>query len=281
LVLLHGWTDSWLTWLQVVPELEKHHRVFAPMLPGHFGAAPWQIPEPLHISQLVDAVEKQLDEAGITTAHLAGNSLGGWLALELAARGRAESVIAICPAGGWVSHDRLERRGIRYFKQGRFMARLVAPKAESLARRPRLRTYAMKDLVAYPGRTTPEALVAGIRGAARCDLTPALIELIRSEGFGELGPIDCPVHIAWGTKDRLIRWPRCYVRFPALVPEAEWVPLEGLGHLAQRDAPGTVARAILEVTRGAEAIRNLNGQAAAASGAGLTKKTAPATRAVS
>jgi pimeloyl-ACP methyl ester carboxylesterase len=269
LVLLHGWSDDWRTWQSVIPELEKHHKVFAPTLLGHFGGPPWPIRDPLHFYQIVDDLERQLNEAGITTAHFAGNSFGGWLALELAVRRRAESVVAINPAGGWEPHDRNERRGLRYFKQGRFMARLVAPQAESLAQHDWLRRYAFKDVVAYPGRITPEAFVASIRGAARCDFTPPAINLIRTEGFGDLGPIDCPVRIAWGTEDRLIRWPGCYVRFPDLVPRAEWVPLEGLGHLAQRDAPGTVARTILEVTGRSKAISGITGKAAPAASASL------------
>ena len=50
---------------------------------------------------LADAVERALDEAGFERAHIAGNSLGGYVALQLAARGRAETVVALAPAGGW------------------------------------------------------------------------------------------------------------------------------------------------------------------------------------
>ena len=50
---------------------------------------------------MIDDAERQLDELGIEKAHLAGNSMGGWVALELARRGRALSVCALSPAGLW------------------------------------------------------------------------------------------------------------------------------------------------------------------------------------
>jgi len=55
---------------------------------------------------LVDQTERSIDAAGIDTAHFVGNSLGGYLALRLAARGRARSVVALAPAGGWATGDR-------------------------------------------------------------------------------------------------------------------------------------------------------------------------------
>lgn len=71
LVLLHGFMDTWRTWQLVLPALERRHTVFAPTLPGHAGGPP--LPEDLHRSVLVDAVETMMDDAGIATAHIAGN----------------------------------------------------------------------------------------------------------------------------------------------------------------------------------------------------------------
>jgi pimeloyl-ACP methyl ester carboxylesterase len=103
LLCLHGFLDTWRTWELVLPVLERHHEVLAPTLPGHAGGVP--IGRRLTIEVLADGVECAMEEAGFDTAHLAGNSLGGYLALELAARGRAESVVAFAPAGGWVGDD--------------------------------------------------------------------------------------------------------------------------------------------------------------------------------
>ena len=83
--------------------LERRHDVLAPTLPGHAGGPP--LTGELSDALLADAVERAMDEAGFATAHIAGNSLGGFVALQLAARGRAESVVALAPTGGWAAGD--------------------------------------------------------------------------------------------------------------------------------------------------------------------------------
>src|SRR5437763_11581933 len=103
LVCLHGFTGTWRMWELVLPALERHHDVLAPTLPGHAGGPP--APKPLSDQALPDALERLMDEAGLERAHLVGNSLGGFLALQLAARGRADSVVALAPAGGWAARD--------------------------------------------------------------------------------------------------------------------------------------------------------------------------------
>ncbi|MGH2849603.1 MAG: alpha/beta fold hydrolase, partial [Solirubrobacteraceae bacterium] len=90
LLCLHGFTDTWRTWELVLPHLERIHDVLAPTLPGHAGGAP--VACDAGADELTDVLERLLDRAGIATAHVVGNSLGGYLALRLAMRGRARSV---------------------------------------------------------------------------------------------------------------------------------------------------------------------------------------------
>jgi len=54
---------------------------------------------------LADAIERPMDDAGFGRAHLVGNSPRGFVAVQLAARGRDESVVALAPAGGWAQGD--------------------------------------------------------------------------------------------------------------------------------------------------------------------------------
>ena len=108
MVCLHGIADTWRTWQLVLPALERHHDVLAPTLPGHAGGPP--IDGDAGAALLGDAVERAMDKAGFATAHLVGNSLGGYLALHLAARGRADTVVALAPAGGWAAGDDSFRR---------------------------------------------------------------------------------------------------------------------------------------------------------------------------
>ena len=91
-----------------MPALERRHDVLAPTLAGHAGGPP--IESEITDAVLADGVERAMDEAGFATAHIVGNSLGGYVALQLAARGRAETVAALAPAGGWAQGDESYRQ---------------------------------------------------------------------------------------------------------------------------------------------------------------------------
>src|SRR5438034_3071201 len=97
LLLIHGFSATWHAWAPIAAALSSDFDVLAPTLPGHSGGAP--LDPPKTIAGLSDRVEALLDEVGWPEPHVAGFSLGGWLALELAKRGRARSVTAIAPAG--------------------------------------------------------------------------------------------------------------------------------------------------------------------------------------
>src|SRR5205085_10363993 len=103
LVCLHGFADTWRVWELVLPALERRHDVLAPTLAGHAGGPP--LDRAVDDAVIADAIERAMDAAGFETAHIAGNSLGGFVALQLAARGRARSVVAFAPAGGWGKGD--------------------------------------------------------------------------------------------------------------------------------------------------------------------------------
>jgi len=196
-----------------------------------------------------DALERQLDEIGFDRAHLVGSSLGGWLALVLAARGRALSVSAICPAGGWYPNSREDLTIALYFVRNAIAMRAGNWWISPMAARPRLRRFALRDLVAPGTRLTADQARLMFEGAAGCQALHETLALgRRTTMFGDLGPIECPVRIMYGTRDRLIRWPRHYVRMRRLLPDAEYVPLEGMGHLAVWDDPERVADLVLEVT---------------------------------
>ena len=65
--------------------------------------------------------------------HIVGNSLGGYVSLQLAARGRAESVVALAPAGGWARGDESFKDTLGYYATTQDQVRAVAPHAEAIA----------------------------------------------------------------------------------------------------------------------------------------------------
>ena len=92
LVLIHGFSGIPAMWDPMLPGLQERFEVRSLGLAGHFGCTPFPDGAEMGSRSLFDALERDLDEAGFETAHICGNSLGGWAALELANRGRARRV---------------------------------------------------------------------------------------------------------------------------------------------------------------------------------------------
>jgi pimeloyl-ACP methyl ester carboxylesterase len=248
LVLIHGFTDTWRTWELVLPALEREHDVLAITLPGHAGGPP--TPDPMTETALADAVEQAMDEAGIETAHIAGNSLGGYLTLQLAARGRARSAVALAPAGGWEPGDSGAADALRQFVLIRDLLLQARPDIDAIAASPAGRRRATA-LTAVEYEHIPSELIAHImRGAADCDATLPFTRFTRDHGWPLEGErISCPVRIVWGRSDAILPWPAAAARYrDGLVPGADWVTLPGVGHCPQLDVPDRAAELILEVT---------------------------------
>ena len=110
LLLLHGVGAIWRAWSPVLPYLESHHDVIVPTLAGHGGGPPLDPQVAPSVQALADALEEELDKLGLQKVHIAGNSLGGWLGMELARRGRARSLVLFSPAGAWHSQRGIELR---------------------------------------------------------------------------------------------------------------------------------------------------------------------------
>ena len=250
LVCLHGFTDTWRTWELVLPALESHHDVLAPTLAGHAGGP--AIEGEVSDTALVDAVERAMDEAGFETAHIVGNSLGGQLSFQLATRGRAKSVVALAPAGGWAQGDECFRETLDYFETMQDLLKTAAPQAEAILASPEGRRRATQHIVTNFEHIPVGLLAHQMRGAASCPAVFPLIDYAAREGWTLAAEkVACPVRIVWGTDDRLLPWPSAAARFrDEWLPHADWVELDGIGHCPQLDCPLETSELILGVTAG-------------------------------
>jgi pimeloyl-ACP methyl ester carboxylesterase len=248
LLCLHGFLDTWRSWDLILPALERRHDVLALTLPGHAGAAP--LGDGFSAAAVTDAVERELDAIGWERADLVGNSLGGFVALELAARHRAQTVVALAPAGGWSGQDRSVADLLTLQQDVHRLARQVAPHAELVLASPEGRRRATRLITTNYEHIPAELLVHQLRGVAACDAAEAMIEHARRmEWTLDAQRIDCPVRVIWGTDDRLLPWPQAAHRFRHdWLPHADWVVLDGVGHCPQLDLPLETAQLILGFT---------------------------------
>jgi pimeloyl-ACP methyl ester carboxylesterase len=244
LVCLHGFMDTARTWELALPALERHHDVLVPSLTGHAGGPP--IDGAADADVLADGVEQAMDEAGFETAHIAGNSLGGYMALLLAARGRARSVVALAPAGGWT--DESWRDTLRLQAGLYEQTKAAAPQADAIVATAEGRRRATRYITTNFEHIPAELLAHQLLGVAACAVPQLIDGTMRSGWPLDTERVRCPVRIVWGTEDRLLPWPSAAARYRAELPNADWVVLDGIGHCPQLDVPLETAQLIVGFT---------------------------------
>jgi pimeloyl-ACP methyl ester carboxylesterase len=250
LVLLHPFALCAEVWQPILPLLERHHQVFSLTIPGHAGSDPLPKHYDYTIANAVDILEQKLDALGIEKAHLVGNSLGGWLAIELARRGRALSVVALAPGGGWEAGSPELQRLLRRFQLTKLLLSFGGPIAVRLARWALPRRYFLRDAVANPERLTPLEARLLIESTWRCAVYGEVVKAIPSQPLSEpFAELPCQVRLVWGAKDRLLPLRGYSERWRRVLPGADWVVLPEVGHVQMYDDPQAVARSILDFTR--------------------------------
>ncbi len=253
LLLIHGIGDTRAAWTTVVDPLSEQFDVIAVDLPG-FGASKklpaTETPTP---DALARAVAAWMDAQDLDSVHVAGSSLGGWIALELAALGRARTVLGLSPAG--FAEGRTQRRGELMLRAARGMASRLAPVDRGLSPRLRrvlepaaMRVLTHSSMVARPWRWPADEALASLEALAAATGWDGTLEAVSGLGYAPPpGGIDVPVTLLWGAKDRLLP-PRQRERASQLLPNARTGVLPGCGHLPMWDNPEMVVRAVLQST---------------------------------
>jgi len=245
LVLIHGVGHTWRGWKPMLPLLEPRFDVLAVDLPG-FGHSPPLPPGTQPTAEaLADAVEGAMDDAGFDRAALCGSSMGGWISLELARRGRATSVVAIAPAG--MQHRRENAWGKAFLRAMHFVVQ-KAPPSEGVLRTRIGRVLYGGPVVARPSRLDPADFAEMLRLFANAPGFEATVPHTFDKQPRGLNEIDVPVLILWGTRDVLLL-PRQATRFERAIPGSEVRYLKGLGHLPMSDDPELLAELVATTSR--------------------------------
>ncbi len=249
-VLLHGFTAAWRIWHPVLADLVAHYEVIAPTLPGHHGGPDYPDDRPITFEYSTDAVEGLLDELGVGTAHFVGNSMGGGIALELAKRGRARSVVALAPAGGWRRGDGEGPRIGRFFARQIKMLERTHAWSERIMRRPGTRRLAFREIMRHGELVSPADAAEISQAALHCSISRRAIGTLFADEAGltisDLDRIACPVLLATPQFDRVLPGIHHAARYRREIPGVEAITLSGCGHVPVWDDTKLVTRLIVE-----------------------------------
>ncbi|HTH89636.1 alpha/beta hydrolase [Mycobacterium sp.] len=247
MVLLHPFMMSQNVWKQVAPLIAEtgRYEVFAPTMPGHNGGVKGRFF--LDTAEMADDVERRMDALGWETAHIVGNSLGGWVAFELERRGRARTLTGIAPAGGW-SHFTPAKFEI----VGKFLAGLPVWLTAKLLGQRALRLPFARQLASVPVSAKADGLsdtdlIDIIDDVSHC---PAyyhlLVKALLLPGLRELANGSAPTHLVICEKDRVLPHPRFTRHFTTQLPkDTQITHLDGVGHIPMFEAPRRIADLIV------------------------------------
>lgn len=243
LVLLHGIGSSRRSWYPVLAQLAEHRDTIAVDLPGH-GESPRRPRRAGHApADLARSVADLLDELGLDRPDVVGNSLGGWVALELARLGRARSVTALSPGGLW--RGRVPAYLRVALRQSRLTARVLARVAPQAPRSALTRALVVSQVAGSPWRVPYAPANAAVHDMAAARGFRPVLRALERRRLERGQEVRVPVTVAFGTRDRVLlpglaRWRE------ALPPQTRWVDLPGLGHVPMLDDPDAVVRLVLE-----------------------------------
>jgi pimeloyl-ACP methyl ester carboxylesterase len=264
-VFIHGLSGSWQNWLEQLPVLAREHHVIAFDLPG-FGAS--EMPaRKISISGYGRFVNALLGELGVGSAAVVGNSMGGFIGIEVAIRfpERVERLVLVSAAGLSIQYLRKERAlAVLGVVENRLAAYSgwLASRSDALSRRRGARRMIFGIVAHRPDRLPGPLVAEQIRGSGKLGFVPALDALTDYPIRDRLGEIACPTLIVWGAQDKLVP-ARDADEFARLIPNARKVVWADTGHVAMIERPAAF-NALLEAFLAEEPGERVGAQDAAA-----------------
>jgi pimeloyl-ACP methyl ester carboxylesterase len=244
LVLLHGIGMARPAWDPVVAALAERFDVIAPDLPGFGGSDPVPAGVEPTPRALAGFVADLLDELGVVAPHVAGNSLGGWVALELAALRPVASLTLLSPAGLW--RGRTPLYNLVSLRTTRWLARHAPATSSRLVERRIGRILVLGQSHGRPAQITPHDARTAIRAMGSCPGFEATLDATANRCYVAEARIDAPVTVAFGSRDWILRRRSRYLDELPLGTRLGSLP--GCGHVPMGDDPGTVAGLITATT---------------------------------
>ncbi|HEX8714585.1 MAG TPA: alpha/beta hydrolase [Solirubrobacteraceae bacterium] len=240
LVFVHGLSGSWPNWLEQLPVFAVEHRVVTLDLPG-FGHSPMPR-QRISISGYARLLDRLLDQLGVDAAAVVGNSMGGFVASELAIAfpQRVERLVLVSAAGVSTYNHRGSLTvlpAMRKLERALMAANAwTAARSDTVVRRPRLREATLGVVVRHPDRLDAALAAEQVRGAGKPGFIQGFEAVLDYDVRERLGEIACPTLIVWGDGDRLISVRDADV-FEELIPNSRKVVFGDTGHMAMLERP--------------------------------------------
>ena len=256
LVLVHGVSHRRQAWYPVLDQLAEQREVILVDLPGHGESPPFEL-DGLPVREALRRDFRQfLTEQQLDRPHVAGNSLGGRVALEAGVNGDARSVTALSPAGFWRTESEFAHtRNI--FMSAINLSEKLGRAGNRLPRSRAGRKIMYGLLMAHPGNVPVDHAIGDFRSF--CYARPALRTILAAAiPFDETIPADVPVTIAWAARDLVLPTWQADVARRAL-PQAEHVTIRGAGHVPMFDDPEQVAQILLKGSESVAPVAPLTG----------------------
>ncbi len=245
LVLVHGIGSQWRIWEPVLDALAADFDVVAIDLPG-FGRTPHDGTGPT-VTDQAERVAAFCGELGLERPHVAGNSMGGGIALELARMGAVASATAVSPVGFWTGRERAF--ALRSLRLSRTLLGALTGALPTLLGNPVTRTAMLGQLVARPWRMDGEAALDHMTLLLDAPGFEACATAFERYVFHDAEQLrGVSVTIAWGDHDLLLLT-RQRERARTVMPWASHVALPGCGHAPFSDDPALLARVLAEGAR--------------------------------
>lgn len=242
ILLIHGMGSASTAWRPIIEELELAFTVVTLDLPGH-GLTPMDETQPMDPKALAQSVFDTMDSLGFTRFHVVGNSLGGWIALEMAAMHPTAiaSVTGLAPAGLW-----LKPFVARY--PGTAIARIMASSLKVVS--PLLLHYEWARKIGFENVSPlwrdfsyELCLEATHAMATAAGYYPAWDALLQKR-FDKQVSESVPITVIFGDSDRTLPAATCQER-SLVPPHARWMVFSECGHAPMWDHPSEVIDEIL------------------------------------
>jgi pimeloyl-ACP methyl ester carboxylesterase len=238
-LFIHGLSGSWQNWLENIPEIARDHRVVAVDLPG-FGHS--SMPrERITMTRYAAIVDELMGVLGVERATLVGNSMGGFVALDIALQHpqRVDRLVLVSAAGLSVEHMRNDRAMVALRRLERLITGyngLIASRADNVSRRAGLRRQVLRLVAAHPHLLPAPLVSEQLKASGKPGFLDAVEALTTYPIRSRLPEIECPTLVVWGALDRLVPVADAE-RFLRGISGSRAVIYEDTGHVPMLERP--------------------------------------------